>query len=47
MSFFKFPKKVVIDGRTGEGGGQVIRISVALASLTGTALEVDHVRGNR
>jgi RNA 3'-terminal phosphate cyclase (ATP) len=36
-----------LDGRTGEGGGQVVRLSVALAALTGTPLRVDNVRGNR
>ena len=40
-------KLVRLDGRTGEGGGQVVRIAVALAALTGTPLAIDNVRGNR
>lgn len=38
---------VTLDGRTGEGGGQVVRVAVALAALTGTPLRIDNVRGNR
>lgn len=42
------PKKMVkLDGRVGEGGGQVVRIAVALAALTGTPLCIENVRGNR
>jgi hypothetical protein len=42
------PQNVVkLDGRTGEGGGQLVRVSVALAALTGTPLRIDNVRGNR
>jgi hypothetical protein len=40
-------KLVTIDGRTGEGGGQLCRIAVSLAALTGTPLRIDNVRGNR
>jgi RNA 3'-terminal phosphate cyclase (ATP) len=40
-------RKVVLDGRTGEGGGQLVRVAVALAALTGTPLRIDNVRGNR
>ncbi|KUJ09754.1 RNA 3'-terminal phosphate cyclase [Mollisia scopiformis] len=40
-------KLVTLDGRTGEGGGQVVRVAVALAALTGTPLRIDNVRGNR
>jgi len=40
-------KTVKLDGRVGEGGGQVVRIAVALAALTGIPLQIDHVRGNR
>ena len=40
-------KLVRIDGRTGEGGGQVVRVAVALAALTGTPIRIDNVRGNR
>ncbi|CAK7198772.1 hypothetical protein SEUCBS139899_001437 [Sporothrix eucalyptigena] len=38
---------LTLDGRTGEGGGQLVRIAVALAALTGQPLRVNNVRGNR
>jgi RNA 3'-terminal phosphate cyclase (ATP) len=38
---------VKLDGRTGEGGGQVVRIASCLAALTGVALKIENVRGNR
>lgn len=38
---------VVLDGRTGEGGGQLVRIAVGLSALTGTPIRIHHVRGNR
>ncbi|THV49299.1 hypothetical protein BGAL_0202g00180 [Botrytis galanthina] len=42
------PQKLVkLDGRTGEGGGQLVRIAVSLAALTGTPLLITNVRGNR
>ena len=40
-------KLVKLDGKTGEGGGQLVRVAVALAALTGTPLRIDNVRGNR
>ncbi|PQE15772.1 hypothetical protein CJF30_00006177 [Rutstroemia sp. NJR-2017a BBW] len=37
-------KPVILDGRTGEGGGQLVRIAVSLAALTGTPLKItNHV----
>lgn len=36
-----------IDGAYGEGGGQILRTSVALASITGKALRIDHIRARR
>ncbi|MBI1373053.1 MAG: RNA 3'-terminal phosphate cyclase [Phycisphaera sp.] len=36
-----------IDGSFGEGGGQIVRSSVALAMLTGRAIEVVNVRAGR
>ncbi|ERS99989.1 RNA 3'-terminal phosphate cyclase [Sporothrix schenckii 1099-18] len=36
-----------LDGRTGEGGGQLVRIATALAALTGQPIRVVNVRGNR
>ena len=36
-----------IDGSLGEGGGQVLRTSLALAAITGRAVRIDHVRARR
>jgi RNA 3'-terminal phosphate cyclase (ATP) len=38
---------VEIDGATGEGGGQVLRTSLALAALTGRRLVVSNIRAGR
>lgn len=38
---------LTLDGSYGEGGGQVIRTSVALAAITGRPVEIHNVRGNR
>lgn len=38
---------VLIDGSIGEGGGQVLRLSVALAAATGTPVRVTDIRANR
>ncbi|KAH8803251.1 RNA 3'-terminal phosphate cyclase domain-containing protein [Xylogone sp. PMI_703] len=38
---------VKLDGRTGEGGGQLVRVAVPLAVLTGTPIQITNVRGNR
>ncbi|OOQ84626.1 hypothetical protein PEBR_29291 [Penicillium brasilianum] len=38
---------VRLDGRTLEGGGQLVRIALGLSALTGRAVTIDHVRGNR
>ncbi|KAM0228116.1 hypothetical protein ACHAPO_010952 [Fusarium lateritium] len=40
-------KLVELDGRTGEGGGQVVRVAIAIAALTGQAVTIANVRGNR
>lgn len=40
-------KPIRIDGRYGEGGGQILRTSLALASLLGKPLEMHHIRGGR
>jgi RNA 3'-terminal phosphate cyclase (ATP) len=40
-------KIIELDGRTGEGGGQVVRIAVGLSALTGVPIRIHHVRGNR
>ncbi|MCC6602787.1 MAG: RNA 3'-phosphate cyclase [Anaerolineae bacterium] len=36
-----------IDGRTGEGGGQILRTSLSLAALTGRPFTLTHIRANR
>ena len=36
-----------IDGRLGEGGGQVLRTSLALSAITGQAMRLHHIRGRR
>jgi RNA 3'-terminal phosphate cyclase (ATP) len=38
---------VRVDGSTGEGGGQVMRTSLALATVRGERLVIDNVRANR
>lgn len=38
---------VELDGRTGEGGGQLVRVAIALAAVTTRPVRVTHVRGNR
>lgn len=40
-------KPIVLDGRTGEGGGQLVRVAIAIAALTTQAVTISHVRGNR
>ncbi|KAK1758740.1 RNA 3'-terminal phosphate cyclase-domain-containing protein [Echria macrotheca] len=40
-------KVIELDGRTGEGGGQLVRIACALASVVGQPIKINHVRGNR
>lgn len=36
-----------IDGSLGEGGGQILRSSLALAAVTGRSVTLDHVRARR
>ncbi|KAI1141213.1 EPT/RTPC-like protein [Hypoxylon sp. FL0543] len=48
MEYSTKPKKPLrLDGRTGEGGGQLVRIACALAAVTSQPIRIDHVRGNR
>lgn len=42
------PRETIhVDGSYGEGGGQILRTSVALSALTGRAIEVTDIRKNR
>lgn len=38
---------IEIDGRTGEGGGQLVRNAVALAAVISQPIRITNVRGNR
>lgn len=38
---------LTIDGRMGEGGGQILRTSLSLSALTGRPFRLNHVRANR
>src|SRR5436305_14042660 len=38
---------LTIDGSVGEGGGQALRTSLALALVTGTALRIENIRARR
>ncbi|EAW18021.1 putative RNA 3'-terminal phosphate cyclase [Aspergillus fischeri NRRL 181] len=40
-------EKIHLDGRTLEGGGQLVRIALALSTITGQPITIDHIRGNR
>ncbi len=38
---------VFIDGSMGEGGGQILRTSLALACITGKNLHIENIRAAR
>jgi RNA 3'-terminal phosphate cyclase (ATP) len=38
---------IIIDGSYGEGGGQIIRTSIALSILSGTGVSISNIRKNR
>lgn len=38
---------ILVDGSAGEGGGQVLRTALTLATLTGTAVRVEEIRAGR
>jgi len=40
-------KQVKIDGRHGEGGGQILRTALTLSALCQVPLSINHIRGNR
>ncbi|KAJ9138051.1 EPT/RTPC-like protein [Coniochaeta hoffmannii] len=43
----KDPKPIILDGRTGEGGGQLVRLAVALSAVSSQPIRITNVRGNR
>ncbi|KAH6657033.1 RNA 3'-terminal phosphate cyclase [Truncatella angustata] len=43
----KSTKLIILDGRTGEGGGQLVRLACALAAVTSQPIRITNVRGNR
>ncbi|GKT96449.1 RNA 3'-terminal phosphate cyclase [Colletotrichum tofieldiae] len=40
-------KPIELDGRTGEGGGQLVRVAIALAAVTSQPVRIINVRANR
>ena len=38
---------ITIDGSEGEGGGQILRTSLALSLVTGQPFRVQHIRAKR
>lgn len=40
-------KPLHLDGQTGEGGGQLVRLAVTLAALTTQPITITNIRGNR
>ena len=40
-------KPIELDGTTGEGGGQLVRVAVGLSALTSQPVRIVNVRGNR
>ena len=40
-------KPKTLNGRTLEGGGQLVRVAIALSALTGQPVEIHDIRGNR
>ncbi|KAI0149537.1 RNA 3'-terminal phosphate cyclase [Xylariaceae sp. FL1272] len=43
----KTSRPIILDGCTGEGGGQLVRLACALAAVTSQPVRIENVRGNR
>src|SRR5690349_14635120 len=41
------PESIVIDGSSGEGGGQILRTSIALSLVTGKPFRIENIRAGR
>ena len=41
------PDEIIIDGSQGEGGGQMLRTSLAFSAITGKSLIIKNIRANR
>ncbi len=39
----KDPKPIILDGRTGEGGGQLVRLAVALSAVSSQPIRISNV----
>jgi len=47
MSRARIRDRMIIDGAHGEGGGQILRTALSLATITGRPLRIEHIRGAR
>ena len=47
MSYFYDKNMIIIDGSYGEGGGQILRSSLALSMTTGKSIEIRNIRARR
>lgn len=41
------PQPLHINGNSGEGGGQLVRMAVAISAITGQAIKIINIRGKR